>query len=673
MKKKRKPYIIASIAFLLASTLVAWPMALAYRSTRNEALDRLRFQARALAEQAANGIRAYLSYHYHDLEFLSAVPSVIAMDDNGRELLKAYYREQIGSVRAVTRIDKQGRILWSWPDPAVAGRDVSAQEHNRRFLDKQKPVLSGVFKAVQGYEAVALTVPVREYGEFDGGLVFLIPFEDIASRFVADIAIGESGYAILFDANGVELYCPVPGHIGQNIRQTSVSSPSMLGLYEEMAGGGSGEGEYFYDAIAELRVKSVKKIAHYTSVRFLDSFWTVMVTVPEAEAYTYVAGFQRTWLTLAAILFGGIGFWTGIILRALVRNEDINEALTASNSALRKAAHDLESAQERLVLSEKLATLGQLASAITHQVNTPLAAMASASGNIRASVDMDIQGFIELGCRLAPAEKELFLDMVRSALLHAKSAAAMAGSRARKRRDLAALMEARGYADARHLAEMLGEMGILDRWEDYAPLYGLPHGVELVRHAQGFARIAQSARLIELALERASAVIRALGSYVDAGSGHERCLIDVNEEIDTVLALYLSSAHGGVSLTREYGQDCVVLASPDQLIQVWTNLIVNALQAMQGTGSLFIRSEKRDGRLRVLIEDNGPGIPKELALKVFEPLFTTKTDGQGSGLGLDIAKRVVESLGGSISLESEPGRTVFTVTLPAAEALSGGL
>ncbi len=666
MKKKRKPYIIATVAFLAASILVAWPMASAYRSTRNEALDRLRFQARALAEQAANGIRAYLSYHYHDLEFLSAVPGVIAMDDGGKDLLMAYYREQMGSVRAVTRIDAKGRILWSWPDPSVAGRDVSGQEHNARFLSTQKAVLSGVFAAVQGYDAVALTVPVREYGEFDGGLVFLIPFEDIASRFVADIAIGESGYAILFDANGVELYCPVPGHVGRNVRQTSSGSPSMMSLYEAIARGGSGEGEYYYDAIADKRVTRVKKAAYYSSVRFLDSFWTVMVTVPEAEAYTYVAGFQRTWLTLAGILFGGIAFWTGIILRALMRNEAINEALAASNSALRTAAHELESAQERLVLSEKLATLGQLASAITHQVNTPLAAMASASGSIRASVEMDIQGFIELGCRLNPVEKELFLDMVSHALLHAKSAAAMVGSRAKKRRDLAAALEARGYAESRQLAEMLGEMGLLDLWERYEPLYGLPQAVELLSHARGFARIAQSARLIELALERASAVIRALGSYVDAGSTHERCLVDVNEEIDTVLALYLSAAHGGVSLTREYGQGCLVLASPDQLIQVWTNLIVNALQAMQGSGSLLIRSERQDANLRVFIEDNGPGIPKELALKVFEPLFTTKTDGQGSGLGLDIAKRVVESLGGSISLESEPGRTVFAVTLPAA-------
>lgn len=169
MKNKRKPYIIATVAFLAASILVAWPMASAYRSTRNEALDRLRFQARALAEQAANGIRAYLSYHYHDLEFLSAVPGVVAMDDGGKDLLMAYYREQMGSVRAVTRIDARGRILWSWPDPSVAGRDVSGQEHNARFLSTQKAVLSGVFAAVQGYDAVALTVPVREYGEFDGG------------------------------------------------------------------------------------------------------------------------------------------------------------------------------------------------------------------------------------------------------------------------------------------------------------------------------------------------------------------------------------------------------------------------------------------------------------------------------------------------------------------------
>jgi len=114
-----------------------------------------------------------------------------------------------------------------------------------------------------------------------------------------------------------------------------------------------------------------------------------------------------------------------------------------------------------------------------------------------------------------------------------------------------------------------------------------------------------------------------------------------------------------------------IKAHPAELNQVWTNLIDNAVQAMDGEGVLTLRTAREGDRVLVDIGDTGRGIPKELRQRVFEPFFTTKPVGQGTGLGLDISYRIVVNRhGGDISLTSEPGNTHFQVRLPTSEPAS---
>jgi signal transduction histidine kinase len=132
---------------------------------------------------------------------------------------------------------------------------------------------------------------------------------------------------------------------------------------------------------------------------------------------------------------------------------------------------------------------------------------------------------------------------------------------------------------------------------------------------------------------------------------------------------------GGIEIVREYDHDLPkISAFPGELNQVWTNLIDNAVDAMSGRGTLTVRTG-RDGEDRMVVEigDTGPGIPDEIRSRVFEPFFTTKEIGQGTGLGLDIAWRIVVGRhGGDIHLESTPGDTRLQVVLPLRQADAPG-
>jgi len=122
----------------------------------------------------------------------------------------------------------------------------------------------------------------------------------------------------------------------------------------------------------------------------------------------------------------------------------------------------------------------------------------------------------------------------------------------------------------------------------------------------------------------------------------------------------------GITVVRDYASDLPTIeAYPGELNQVWTNLIDNAVDAMDDAGTLRLTARPEDDGVVVEIADTGPGMPPEVAARAFEPFFTTKEVGSGTGLGLDIARRIVEERhGGAITIDSRPGRTVLRVRLP---------
>ncbi len=165
--------------------------------------------------------------------------------------------------------------------------------------------------------------------------------------------------------------------------------------------------------------------------------------------------------------------------------------------------------------------------------------------------------------------------------------------------------------------------------------------------------------------QRVSDLVGAIKSYSHMDEGSLQT-VDVTEGIESTLLMLGYKLRGGVSVEREFGADVPLIeAYPGELNQVWTNLIDNAVDAMDGVGVLRLAARVDGDAIVVDVGDSGPGMPPAVAARAFDAFFTTKDVGKGTGLGLDIARRiVVERHGGSIDIRSSPGDTVIAVRLP---------
>lgn len=170
---------------------------------------------------------------------------------------------------------------------------------------------------------------------------------------------------------------------------------------------------------------------------------------------------------------------------------------------------------------------------------------------------------------------------------------------------------------------------------------------------------------VQQAAERISQIVHAMKSYtyLDQAPLLE---VDVHEGLENILIIMQHKLKRGVSIKREYSSDLPrIEAYASELNQVWTNIIDNAIDAMNGKGEITLRTYAADGHVVVEIKDNGPGVPQDIQSRIFEPFFTTKAPGQGSGLGLHISHDIVANRHrGQILVESEPGATKFKVVLP---------
>jgi len=166
------------------------------------------------------------------------------------------------------------------------------------------------------------------------------------------------------------------------------------------------------------------------------------------------------------------------------------------------------------------------------------------------------------------------------------------------------------------------------------------------------------------ACQRISAIVRNLKNFARLDEAEWKTA-DLREGMDSTLELVAHLHRGRVEILREYGEVPAVLCHPGQLNQVFMNLLVNASQAIEGTGTIRVRIGVVDDRLCVDVEDTGGGIAAEHLARIFDPGFTTKGVGVGTGLGLAICHRIVEAHGGTIAVTSRPGAgSTFSVRLP---------
>jgi len=183
--------------------------------------------------------------------------------------------------------------------------------------------------------------------------------------------------------------------------------------------------------------------------------------------------------------------------------------------------------------------------------------------------------------------------------------------------------------------------------------------------ASKISAIRYSNKIIATAIDKVSKIVFSLKNFSRFDSEGKSELCDIHESIDAVLMLYGHSLSHGIEVIKDYNMSQLVSVVKDQINQVWTNLIHNAIQAMDGQGKITIKTYVEDQYAVVSIRDEGKGIPPEIRDKIFNAFFTTKPPGEGTGLGLDIVNRIINNHKGKIEFESEVGvGTEFKVYIP---------
>jgi signal transduction histidine kinase len=339
-------------------------------------------------------------------------------------------------------------------------------------------------------------------------------------------------------------------------------------------------------------------------------------------------------------------------------------ALTVLNTVFTR----LQSTESMVMQHEKMAALGTLAAGLAHELNNPAAAVRRSAAQLRDALAnwqhwtarLD---WLALNPDQLKAVELLRQEIVRRAGSPAQYDPITSGDR---EGDLQAWLEGRGIEQAWELASGIVAFGWdVNAMEELSQSFA-GEQVTVIAHWLncGYTVHLLINEVIQSA-ERISDIVRSVKTYSHLDQSPLQD-VDVHESLESTLVILKHRLGPGIRVTREYAPDLPrVEAFASEINQVWTNIIDNAIDAMRGEGKLLLKTYIKDGLVVVEIADSGPGIPPEIESRVFEPFFTTRPQGVGTGLGLHIVYNiVVYRHGGQIDFTSRPGRTCFQVMLP---------
>jgi signal transduction histidine kinase len=327
-----------------------------------------------------------------------------------------------------------------------------------------------------------------------------------------------------------------------------------------------------------------------------------------------------------------------------------------------------QSIQQEIGQRERLLALGSLSAGLTHELNNPAAAAVRATSALRERVAgmRHKLGAIADGCYDQAALKTLVQFQERAVELVSK-ARALSPIEASDREDAVTdWLDRHGVTDGWDLAPTFVQAGLDIGWLDHVA--ATVDGADLDGALRWLSYSVETELLmneIEDSTTRISTLVGAARQYSQLDRAPYQ-VVDVHELLDSTLIMLSGKIGEGVTVVKDYGAGLPpVPAYAAELNQVWTNLIDNAVAAMNGTGTLTVRTALDRDQLLVEFGDTGPGVPPEIQERIFEPFFTTKPVGEGTGLGLDISWRIiVNKHHGDLRVESVPGDTRFRVRLP---------
>ncbi|EKO17516.1 GHKL domain protein [Leptospira kirschneri str. H1] len=327
---------------------------------------------------------------------------------------------------------------------------------------------------------------------------------------------------------------------------------------------------------------------------------------------------------------------------------------------------ELEETQSQLIMSEKMASLGIMVAGIAHEINTPAGVINGAADNLDQNMNYLVQNVFDvvLFARYRKLRKNFELALLH--LLRDKKKSELdSKEKFRLKNQLKEEMKSMNFSPA--LTSELSNFIIENQiGKERKYIYNIilkddDRGYFMLKNA---AYINRNIKNIRYAIRNIVRIVKALKSYSHLDQSKTFSSSNIIEGMETTLIILNNQIKYGIDVIKNFQEIPLVICNPDELNQVWTNLIQNSIQALKGKGKIEISVFPWNGCVVVEIEDNGPGIPAKIQDRIWDPFFTTKDQGEGTGLGLGIAKGIVEKHKGKITLKSNPGKTVFRVELP---------
>jgi signal transduction histidine kinase len=455
--------------------------------------------------------------------------------------------------------------------------------------------------------------------------------------------------------------------------QTLRAMPLFAGLPEE-------RWQWLRDNLIEVRAAAGEVLVHegeaspgffvllegeFVITKFADG---QQVPVERRTAPTFFGGVALLTETLPLTTLKAETASCGIRLSEPVFHELLMCCQEFSKALFRSVAARYITVETLVHNREKMAALGVLAAGLAHELNNPASAVARAADRARQALDALNESAIAFSrCAIGAEALGVFDALSRRNAGAARLHGALQKS-----------------AEEQALGDWLADHGVARPWLAAPCLAGggiargdlEPLAAELNRE-QFNAGVRWLAATLELGsimeqarsgATRISAIVKAMRSYsyMDQAPLQE---VDIHEGIEDTLTIMHHKLKQGIAVKRDYDRSLPRLqVYGSELNQVWTNIIDNAADAMGGRGELTIRTRRDGDYAAVEITDDGPGIPAQIQPQIFQPFFTTKAPGQGTGLGLEIAYRIVTARhSGTIRVASQPGRTTFQICLPLSE------
>src|SRR5918999_2548817 len=346
--------------------------------------------------------------------------------------------------------------------------------------------------------------------------------------------------------------------------------------------------------------------------------------------------------------------------------------LTCSPSAPLKILHTvtsrLRSTESALIQNEKMAALGTLAAGLAHELNNPAAAIRRSAAQLRDALAEREKVAAQLHSLATDQHQQESLGILQEEIAERKTIAPVHDPLALSEQEdgLQEWLEDHGVGEAWELAPVLVASGWdRDELERVTERFSSTQLPVVVRWLGAGSSVYGLLEEVGKSAEAMSEIVKAVKtySYLDQAPIQE---VDVIESLENTLVLLRPKIDAGISITRDYAEDIPrIEAYGSELNQVWTNVIDNAIDAIAGQGVLALRAFTAESVVTVDVIDDGPGIPREIQPRIFEPFYTTKDPGVGTGLGLHIAYSIiVDKHRGQLQVASKPGETCLRVVLP---------